>query len=248
MSRPLCKPLIKRLIGPFIWGIVSSLILCSVGWAWVLWESKDFLSEDFNLHPPIEVIQRSNAYTPLDQFPAHLIEMVVASEDEAFFHHPGFSPKALIRAFWFNLLGRFSDQPSIQGGSTLTQQLAKNLYLTHDRTMERKIKELYLAIQLERAFSKEMIMELYFNTAYMGSGVWGIEPAALRYFDTHAQDLEPWQALMLVVTIQSPEHRNPFSGNPFIIQLSLNILRQLCLNEVEKASMIRQVEEFLECR
>ncbi len=233
---------------PYLWGMGFSFFICGLIGLWVIGEARDFLSEGFDLHAP--VIERQNAvpFDSIDQFPKDLVDMLLASEDEVFWQHSGFSIKAIFRAFWYNILGVFSDgSPSVQGGSTITQQLAKNLYLDPDRTLQRKQKELYLALQLERNYSKSEILELYLNTAYMGNGIWGLGQAARRYFGVDPADLFPWQSLMLVVTLRSPEHRNPLSGNPHIIALCENMMGQLGMNRMEEERLILSIKEHLEC-
>jgi penicillin-binding protein 1A len=112
------------------------------------------------------------------ELPPHLIQAVVAIEDRRFFEHPGFDGRGLLRAIFVNLReGRF-----VQGGSTLTQQLAKNLFLTPERSIQRKIKELILALRLERRFEKDDLLSIYLNRVYLGAGTYGVEAASQRYF------------------------------------------------------------------
>ena len=124
-------------------------------------------------------------YVTLDQLPKLVPAAVVATEDRRFFEHYGLDPVGMIRAMFANLrAGRFA-----QGGSTLTQQLAKNLFLTQDRTLTRKIAELGLALWLEMRLSKTEILELYLNQVYFGGGAYGVEAASKRYFDKPAREL-----------------------------------------------------------
>jgi membrane peptidoglycan carboxypeptidase len=225
-----------------------SFMVCGLFGLWVIGEAQDFLSESFDLHLPIIERQNAVSFDSVDQFPKDLIDMLLVSEDEVFWQHPGFSIKAILRAFWSNIQGLFSDgSSSIQGGSTITQQLAKNLYLDPGRTLQRKQKELYLALQLERNYSKSMILELYLNTAYMGNGIWGMGQASRAYFGVDPIELSPWQSLMLVVTLRSPEHRNPMSGNFHIIFLCENMIDHMGMSPMEKGSIILAIKEFLEC-
>ena len=114
----------------------------------------------------------------LTDLPAYLPAAAVAVEDRRFWHHPGIDPIGLARAVWVNLTsGRV-----VQGGSTITQQVAKNLFLTNARTFRRKVQELLLTLWLEHTFSKREILEIWLNRVYLGSGTWGVDAAARMYF------------------------------------------------------------------
>jgi penicillin-binding protein 1A len=145
----------------------------------------------------------------LSDLPPYLPKAVVAIEDRRFYSHFGIDPYGLGRALFVNVLhaGR------AQGASTLTQQLAKNLFLTPDRTFGRKIQELLLALWLEHTYSKDQIIELYLNRVYMGAGAYGVDAAARRYFGKSARDLNLMEAAMLAALLKSPTHYAP-SRNP----------------------------------
>ena len=114
----------------------------------------------------------------LDEIDPVVVDALVAAEDRRFYDHTGIDPAGIVRALWNNLT-----DDSTQGGSTLTQQLVKNTYLTSDRTLTRKVREAVLAIKLERTEDKDVILERYLNTVYFGRGAYGIEAAARSYFD-----------------------------------------------------------------
>src|SRR6266576_960981 len=122
----------------------------------------------------------------IKELPAYLPRAFVAIEDRRFYSHFGVDPIGLVRAVAANVLHRGVSQ----GGSTLTQQLAKNLFLTQERTLWRKMQELVLALWLERKFSKREILELYLNRVYFGSGAYGVEAAAQRYFGKPAREVK----------------------------------------------------------
>ena len=139
------------------------------------------------------------------ELPPHLIQAVVAIEDRRFFEHPGVDWRGVARAMAVNLRkGRLA-----QGGSTLTQQLAKNLFLTPERSIERKIKELILALWLERRFEKNDLLSIYLNRVYLGSGTYGVEAAAQRYFRVSARDIDVYQAALLAGLLRAPSRLNP---------------------------------------
>lgn len=145
----------------------------------------------------------------LNQFPPALPAAVIAVEDRRFYHHPGFDPMGLARAFWVNVTaGRV-----VQGGSTLTQQVAKTLFLTNARTVRRKVQELFLTLWLERHFTKNEILEIYLNRVYLGSGAWGMDGAARLYFNTSARRLTLAQAAVLAGLPRAPSRFNP-RANP----------------------------------
>ncbi len=148
-------------------------------------------------------------FMPLDLLPKHVIDAVVATEDRRFYEHWGLDPAGLARAFFANLrAGRF-----VQGGSTLTQQLAKNLFLTSDRTLGRKLEELLLAVWLELRLGKSDILELYLNRVYFGGGAYGIEAAAQRYFEKSARELTLAEAAVIAGLLKAPSKFAP-SASP----------------------------------
>ncbi len=144
-------------------------------------------------------------YMPIDLLPRHVQGAVVATEDRRFYDHYGLDPIGLARAFFTNIrAGRFA-----QGGSTLTQQLAKNLFLTPDRTLARKVEELGLALWLELRLTKKDILELYLNRVYFGSGAYGIEAASQRYFDKSARELTIAEAALIAGLLKAPSKYSP---------------------------------------
>jgi len=145
-------------------------------------------------------------YVSIDKIPKYVIDAFVATEDRNFWHHFGVDPVAIVRAAIANYrAGRI-----VQGGSTITQQLAKNLFLTRERTLERKIKEALLAIKIERTFDKKKIMELYLNQIYLGSGAYGVEAASQVYFGKHVWELSLEEAALLAALPKAPAKYNPF--------------------------------------
>ena len=141
----------------------------------------------------------------LGDLPAALPEAAVAIEDRRFWHHPGIDVLGMARAMLVNLrAGRLR-----QGGSTLTQQVAKNLFLTNARTLGRKVQELMLTVWLEQHFTKREIIEIWLNRVYLGSGTWGVDAAARLYFGISARHLNLWQCAMLAGIPRAPSRLNP---------------------------------------
>jgi penicillin-binding protein 1A len=144
-------------------------------------------------------------YVRLDRLPPYLPQAVIATEDRRFYTHLGVDPIGLVRAGFRNLAAG----SVVQGGSTITQQLAKNLFLSPDRTFARKLEEAMYAIWLERRFTKDEILELYLNRVYFGGGSYGVEAAARRYFGRSARSVTLTQAALLAGLLKAPSRYAP---------------------------------------
>jgi penicillin-binding protein 1A len=147
----------------------------------------------------------AGAPVPLKEMPAYVPKAFIAIEDRRFYEHYGVDPFGIGRAFVANVLHR----TVAQGGSTITQQLAKNLFLTQERTINRKLQEVLLAFWLERKFSKAQILEMYLNRVYFGSGAYGIEQASQRYFGKSARQVTLAEAALLAGLVKSPSRLAP---------------------------------------
>jgi len=154
------------------------------------------------------LIQRDSV--PVDQMPDHVIKAVLATEDRRFFEHYGIDVLGLIRAMTENVRAN----SVVQGGSSITQQLAKNLFLSNERTLERKIKEAFLALWLEANLSKKEILQLYLDRSYMGGGTFGIEAAADFYFGKSVRDLTLAEAAMIAGLFKAPSKYAPHVNLP----------------------------------
>src|SRR5471032_1759965 len=153
--------------------------------------------------------EMAGANVSLKDLPPYLPKAFIAIEDRRFYSHYGVDPLGIARAAVANILHRGVSQ----GGSTLTQQLAKNLFLTQERTLQRKLQEVELALWLERKHSKAEILELYLNRVYFGSGAYGVEAAAQRYFGKSAKNVTIAEAAMLAGLVKSPTRLAP-NRNP----------------------------------
>ena len=140
----------------------------------------------------------------LDDISQPVKDAVIAAEDRRFYDHKGIDPFGVARAFVNDVRGRRT-----QGGSTITQQLVKNSYLTSERTLVRKAKEAILAMKLERKANKDDILERYLNTVYFGRGAYGIEAAARVYFDSTAAQLDVNRAALLIGMLRAPRRPTP---------------------------------------
>jgi penicillin-binding protein 1A len=198
-----------------IWGVVA---LAGVV-AWQAWQLPDISELDQYRRPGgVRMLDSDGGMfasygalhgEPVDvrALPKALPAALLATEDRRFRSHFGFDPVALARATWANLRAR----RIVQGGSTLTQQLAKNIFLTADRSLSRKIQELLLSLWLEQRFSKDQILTIYLNRVYFGAGAWGVDAAARTYFDKPATDLGLVESAMLAGLLKAPSRYNPAS-------------------------------------
>ncbi len=206
------------------WGAVLALwaVIAAIGLlVWIGAHLPPIQSLEIPKRPPSVLILGLNGATlatrgdmggaevPLRELPDYAPKAFVAIEDRRFYSHHGIDPWGILRAGVRDVLHR----GATQGGSTITQQLAKNLFLTQERTVTRKLQEAVLALWLEHKFSKAQILELYLNRVYFGSGAYGIEAAAQRYFGKSARKLTLPEAAMLAGLVQSPSRLAP-SRNP----------------------------------
>ena len=141
----------------------------------------------------------------LDQLPPYLPDALLSIEDRRFYGHYGIDPRGLVRAFMANIEAGHL----VQGGSTITQQLAKNVFLTPDRTIRRKGQEILLALWLEHSLTKQQILALYLNRVYFGAGTYGVDAAARKYFGKSASQVSPFEAAMLAGMVKAPSRYNP---------------------------------------
>lgn len=144
--------------------------------------------------------------TPLQDVPQHLIDAVIAVEDARFYEHPGLDVWSILRAAWTN----FKRGGKVEGASTITQQLARSLFLTPERTFQRKIRELFLALKMEFILTKKQILEMYLNQAYFGHGAYGVGTASLTYFGKALSDLELPESAFLAGLLKAPNTYSPY--------------------------------------
>jgi len=151
---------------------------------------------------------KTGRYVTLQEIPAELKDAVVAVEDSRFYEHPGIDIIGITRAFFANIRAK----KTVQGGSTITQQTVKNLFLHPKRTLARKLQELALALLLEMRYSKEQILELYLNTSYFGEGAYGVENAAQIYFDKTVSKLTIGESTLLAGLLKAPSTYSPYAN------------------------------------
>ena len=148
-------------------------------------------------------------FIPYDSIPKKIINSFLSAEDKNFFNHPGVDAKGILRALIKNLKN-ISQNKRLEGASTITQQVAKNFLLSNEVSLNRKIKEAILAFRIERAYSKERILELYLNQIYLGQGTYGVAAASLEYFDKSVKDLDYTEAALLAALPKAPSKYDPY--------------------------------------
>ena len=163
-------------------------------------------------------------FIPFEAIPEKVINSFLSAEDKNFFSHPGIDAKGIIRAIIKNL-GNVAKNKRLEGASTITQQVAKNFLLTNEVSMKRKIKEAILAFRIERAYTKERILELYLNQIYLGQGTYGIAAASLEYFDKPIKDLNYSESALLAALPKAPSKYNPYRY-PKVAKFRRNLVLQ----------------------
>ena len=169
-------------------------------------------------------------FVPYNSIPQNVINSFLSAEDKNFFSHPGVDAKGVLRAVVNNISNIISSK-RLEGASTITQQVAKNFLLTNEVSLNRKIKEAILAFRIERALSKERILELYLNQIYLGSGAYGVAAASLEYFDKSIKDLNYAEAALLAALPKAPSKYNPYRNIKLSIFRRNLVLKNLLDNE-----------------
>nr|WP_238528306.1 penicillin-binding protein 1A [Acetonema longum] len=159
----------------------------------------------------------------INKIPNYLQYAFLAAEDVRFYQHVGIDPKGIIRAVWSNL----TEGGISEGGSTITQQLAKNALLTQDQTLKRKLQEAILALQIERHYTKSEIMEMYLNQIYFGAGAYGVQAAAQVYFGKNVENLSVAESAMLAGIPKSPNYYSPFNNPKIAKERQITVLEQM---------------------
>ena len=180
-------------------------------------------------------------FVPYNSIPKNIINSFLSSEDKNFFKHPGVDAKGILRAVKNNIFNLIKSN-RLEGASTITQQVAKNFLLSNEVSLDRKIKEAILAFRIERALSKERILELYLNQIYLGEGSYGIASASLRYFDKPISELNYSESAMLAALPKAPSKYNPYKNKELA-----TYRRNLVINNLYENSYIskKKYEELI---
>lgn len=182
--------------------ILLSILAIYIGQGYKMYKNA---LDDKPLEEMVQEIRSQKSYTKISNIPDIYKDAVIAVEDHRYYDHKGIDIIAIGRA----LLNDIRARELIEGGSTITQQLAKNMYFTQDKTLTRKIAEVFMAKKIESNYNKEEILELYVNYIYYGSGYYDIKSASLGYFDKEPQDLTEGESIMLAGIPNAPSVYNP---------------------------------------
>ena len=210
---------VKRVVIGFIILAIMMAIGTGIGFVTASMNTKADLSQD--IMPPVSSLIYDSAGNELanihatenrmivkiETVPVNLQHAFIAVEDNRFYEHNGVDPRGILRAVWSNI----NDRDISEGGSTITQQLAKNAYLTQERTLQRKIQEMFLAVKLEKQYTKQEILEMYLNQIYFGQGAYGVQAAAKTYFDKNVEELDLSECALLAGIPKSPNYYSPFN-------------------------------------
>lgn len=192
--------------------VLTAVMLLALGAAAVIWQGYQMHSDALAEKPlteAVEEIQSQSQYTSLSKLPDMYLDAVVAVEDHRFWKHHGFDIIAIGRAVKNNVVAGSLQE----GGSTITQQLAKNMYFSLDKTFTRKVAETFMAMKMEREYTKDEILEIYVNTIYFGDGYYGIRQASEGYYGKEPAQLSDDECIMLAGLPNAPSVYSP-SVNP----------------------------------
>ncbi|MEM9667331.1 MAG: penicillin-binding protein 1A [Pseudomonadota bacterium] len=219
----------RAVIAMLILGVLGLLAITMLFMAW----SRDLPAHETlaEYEPPItsrvhagdgaliaEFAQQHRVFVPFDSIPTHVVQAFVSAEDKNFFEHNGLDYRGILRGAINSAKNKIAGSGGLQGGSTITQQVAKNMLLTRDQTIVRKAKEAVIARRMERAFTKEEILELYLNEIYLGGRSYGVGSAALRYFGKSLPELDLAEAATLASLAKAPSKVNPYSRQGRLVQ------------------------------
>lgn len=190
------------------------------------------------LNERIMEVRAADNFTTFSELPQFYIKATISVEDHRFEKHFGIDPIAIGRAAWSDLkAGAF-----VEGGSTITQQLAKNLLFTQDKKMERKAAEVFATLKLETEYTKEEIFELYANTAYFGSGYYGIYQASMGYFQKEPFELTDYESAMLAGIPNAPAEYSPDSSQELSSQRVNQVLDSMVRHKIINQEEADQIE------
>ena len=202
-------------------------------------------------------------FIPYESIPDKVVNAFLSAEDKNFFSHPGIDAKGIIRAIIKNIKNVMQNK-RLEGASTITQQVAKNFLLTNEVSMKRKVKEAILAFRIERAYTKERILELYLNQIYLGQGTYGIAAASLEYFNKSIKELNYSEAALLAALPKAPSKYNPYkypeiakfrrnlvldnlNDNNFISKKQLNVLKESKISlKKRKIEIVNEANSYTE--
>ena len=199
--------------------------------------------DEISVADKVSEIQADENYTKIEDMPQFYLDAVVAVEDHRFYNHGAIDPIAIARAIWTNI----KSFELREGGSTITQQLAKNIYFTQEKTALRKIAEIFMAFEIEKNCDKDEILELYVNTSYFGDGYYCVKEAANGYFDKEPIDMNEYESSMLAGIPNAPSVYAPTKNPDLASQRQRQVLERMVeyeyITEDEKNEIMNMKEE-----
>ena len=173
-----------------------------------------------------------------NNLPENLINAVIVTEDKRFFNHYGVDIKGVLRAIYVNL----KERRIVQGGSTITQQLAKNLFLTPERSFTRKLHELILSLWLELRFTKKQILSIYLNRVYLGSGTYGVQAASEKYFNKKVEDLNLYECAVIASLLKAPSRYNPIANKKLSQERASLVLENMAKSQMISKANVKEAK------
>ncbi len=221
--RKMCRKLIK-------YAAALLMMICSLGAVVLVYYGAQgyVMYKNAVGNVPVEtmyaaVYSERNGFAESEDLPDFYIQAVIAAEDRRFYSHNGVDPTAVARALWHDIKAKAPEQ----GGSTITQQLAKNFYYSGEKRLERKFAEMFTAFEIERIYSKDEIFEMYVNSIYFGSGHYGVTEAAASYFDKSLADLSDYECAMLAGIPNAPSAYSPDTNPQLAAERTAQIMEMV---------------------
>lgn len=213
------KKMIKRIVGGLLLLIFAVIaVVVSIGY-------KEYKNALINkpLSEAAAEIQEKESFTALNELPKSYLDAVISVEDHRFYYHSGINPIAIARAIKNDIL----TLSLAEGGSTITQQLAKNIYFSNEKSFIRKIAEMFMAVHIEKTLDKSKILELYVNTIYFGSGYYSVKEAAVGYFKVLPRYMTDYQCAMLAGIPNAPSVYSPDANPELAEKRTKQVLKQM---------------------
>lgn len=192
-----------------------------------------------NINLRLPQLREQEDYTKIDDMPQIYLKAVVSVEDHRFYKHFGIDVISIGRAF----VNDIKQMKFVEGGSTITQQLAKNIYFTQDKKIVRKVVEIFMAFSIESNYNKDEILELYLNTSYFGNGFYSVKSASLGYFNKLPKDMNDSESIMLAGIPNAPSLYNPIQNKNLAIERQRQVINKMIkygnLDKVEAEKIIK---------
>ena len=232
------KTILKGLLKIIIFAIIITAVVVGIYIFLEYQEFKEFRnSSEWNER--LEKARDKENYANFSELPERYIDAVISVEDKRYYNHVGLDLKSIGRAIYNN----FKKKDLVEGGSTITQQLAKNIFYTQDTSVSRKINEMFAAIELELEFSKEEIFEMYVNNAYYGSGYYTLKEAAKGYFNKNLDELDLNQITFLAGVPNAPSIYDPRENPDLAKQRQIQVLKKMVLNKKMTIEERKKIEK-----